>query len=430
MRALAATALSLMLLTGPMLPGLISAPAVDAGMAGGTGLWVFAEPGIGERPVLSLIKSAHKSIKLEIYLITDTSIISALHAAHRRHVDVRVLLEQHPYGAASYAQAGYSELKSAGVNVRWADEQAFALTHEKAMEVDNSRAGIFTFNLSYSGFDSNREFGVIDGNRSDAKAIGAIFNADWNRKPAHVSTGRLVVSPINSRRDLVRLVDSARHTLDLYEEEMDDSSFESHLISAAKRHVRVRLLTSNAGSGVSRLASHGVHVAILGSPYIHAKAIVVDRSRVFVGSENVSSASLDQNREMGIMLGRGQARAVERVFARDWGTASGVSGGGPHGGKGKIKVRVSAHPASVARGQRLTIEGHTVSGAQCTIKVTYPDGYVSHAPEVQGSRPSGRSGWVSWSWHVGSTVTGKAHALVRCYTKKAHGSGSTAFGIR
>jgi phosphatidylserine/phosphatidylglycerophosphate/cardiolipin synthase-like enzyme len=35
---------------------------------------------------------------------------------------------------------------------------------------------------------------------------------------------------------------------------------------------------------------------------VHAKLIVADASRAFVGSQNFSATSLDQNRELGIII--------------------------------------------------------------------------------------------------------------------------------
>ena len=211
---------------------------------------LFEQPDAHLSPVLHLIRQARKSLRLEVYLLTESSIVDELKNARSRGVDVRVLLEQHPYGAGRYAQLGYSKLQAAGVPVRWANEGAFTYTHEKSMEIDGTTAGIFTFNFSSSGFLSNREFGLIEQSRTDAQAIGTIFDADWNRSAPHVSAPDLVVSPYNSRRDFTALIDAAHHTLDLYAEEVADSSIESHLANAVKRGVRVRLIVPAGSPGV------------------------------------------------------------------------------------------------------------------------------------------------------------------------------------
>ena len=59
------------------------------------------------------------------------------------------------------------------------------------------------------------------------------------------------------------------------------------------------------------------------SLYIHAKMILVDSRRVFLGSQNFSAASLDDNRELGIILSTGAiVRSMERTFAGDYAHAA------------------------------------------------------------------------------------------------------------
>ncbi|HLL51444.1 MAG TPA: phospholipase D-like domain-containing protein, partial [Thermomicrobiales bacterium] len=43
-------------------------------------------------------------------------------------------------------------------------------------------------------------------------------------------------------------------------------------------------------------------VRLASGHYIHAKIIVADGERAFVGSQNLSATSLDQNRELGIIV--------------------------------------------------------------------------------------------------------------------------------
>jgi phosphatidylserine/phosphatidylglycerophosphate/cardiolipin synthase-like enzyme len=394
---------------------------------------IFVEPGAGLQPVLGLIRSAKHSIRLEVYLLTEHSVINALGAARARGVRVRVLLEQHPYGgSASAPRTAFDDLKAAGVNVRWANERAFTYTHEKAMTVDGAVAGIFTLNLSYSGIESNREFGIIDRQPADARTLSTIFDADWARTRPAVHYGDLVISPYNSRARIEGLINSAHRTLDLYEEEVADTGVEGRLVAARKRGVRVRLITSEASSGVSALRARGIPVAIMTHPYVHAKAIVADSSRVFVGSENFSATSLDANREAGIIRGdRAIAGVIERTFSSDWkANAANVPPPPPSSSSGGLRVAVTTSPTSVSRGEYLTIRAVTRPGASCTVKVTYPDGYVSRAKVLSEVRTADGSGTVEWSWREGSTVGGTGHAAVTCTLRGASGSGTAAFSVR
>jgi cardiolipin synthase A/B len=392
---------------------------------------IVSTPAARLSAVLSLMRQAKHSIRLEVYLLTNRTVITELGQAHRRGVDVRVLLEEHPFRSGTYATTAYRDLHALGVPVRWANEQAFTYTHAKFMEIDNQLAGIFTFNLSSSGMLSNREFGLIDRYRPDVRALAAIFQADWQRRQARVSDARLAISPVNARRDFRSLIAGAHHTLDLYAEEVADPSIESQLGAKARHGVRVRLITSQPSSGVDTLKRTGVTVWIMPSPYVHAKAIVADGRRLFVGSENISSTSLDRNREVGLVVAnRSLANAVEQRFAADWRTRPTPSpppSGSSH--SHGLQVRVAASPASVTRGKLLTIAAATSPGASCSIRVTYPDGYVSRAHTLQETKTAASNGKVSWSWRVGSTVPGTGHAAVTCRLGSSSASASTAFSI-
>jgi phosphatidylserine/phosphatidylglycerophosphate/cardiolipin synthase-like enzyme len=412
-----------------------SAPSYARTAGASNSRTLIVQPGGGISPITSLIRSARHSLRLEIYLLTDREIVSALAQARHRGVDVRVVLEERPYGYAQGATRAYDELRQAGVPVHWANEGVFTFTHTKTLEVDGKTAGIFTFNLSSSGFFRNREFGIIDRSSVDASAVGGIIDADWNQRSVRVTNSSLVVSPLNSRADLQGLIDGARHTLDLYAEEVQDGSIESHLVRAARRGVRVRLITSGTSAGVDDIRAGGVSVTLMQRPYVHAKAIVADSRRLFVGSENLSTTSLDQNREIGLVLSDSSlASQIERTFGADWAGSTAPPNAttpptiAPAPGRG-LSVRVSASPATVRRGELLTISGYTRSGASCGIEVIYPDGYVSHAYSLSVTRVAGSDGMVAWSWHVGSTVTGAAHAIVRCSRDSAAGSGETSFLI-
>ncbi len=91
------------------------------------------------------------------HLLTDRTVIRALEDAVHRGVDVRVLLEAHPFGSGDVSAARtLEELQAAGVSARPANP-VFRYTHEKALVVDAATAYILTSNLSRSGLGGQRE---------------------------------------------------------------------------------------------------------------------------------------------------------------------------------------------------------------------------------------------------------------------------------
>jgi phosphatidylserine/phosphatidylglycerophosphate/cardiolipin synthase-like enzyme len=215
---------------------------------------------------------------------------------------------------------------AADIPVHWASPR-FRLTHEKSMIVDGATAYIMTTNFTRSAFTHNREFAVVDHDARDVAALRALFSADWNDRPYAPRDPNLPVSPADARPLLTALIRSARHALDVYAEELQDTSMERALAAAARHGVRVRvILPAPSGPdydarGVALIRAAGVQVHRLRQSYlyVHAKAIIADSRRAFVGSENLSTASLDHNREVGVIVADPRAiQTLESTFDRDW----------------------------------------------------------------------------------------------------------------
>jgi phosphatidylserine/phosphatidylglycerophosphate/cardiolipin synthase-like enzyme len=313
-------------------------PAGGCGAAsagGAMGVQVFVEPAAGEAPVLHAIQSAQQSLWVEVYLLTDRNVIYALEDATQRGVDVRVLLELNPYGSgATSPQQTLQELQAAGVQAKGADP-AFHYTHEKAIIVDGATLLIMTSNLTKSGlggvssYAANREYGVIDTASADVREAANIFQADWQRTTPTLTDPNLVVSPINARARLLAFINGAHSTLIVADEEMYDTQSEDALIAAARRGVNVEIVlpqpsgsSSSAGADVARLLQGGAHVRYISIVYMHAKMLVADGQLGFVGSENFSANSLDDNRELGILIADPAALALlTQTFQQDWTSA-------------------------------------------------------------------------------------------------------------
>jgi cardiolipin synthase A/B len=303
--------------------------------SGVQGVQVFVEPDAKEQPILDAIAGAKKSVWLEIYLLSDRNVIRGLEEAANRGIDVRVMLEPHPFGGGGSPARTMDELKAAGAKVEDSNP-SFALTHEKGMIVDGSTAFIMTSNFTRSALggyggssgSTNREYDIVDTNLADVQAVSAIFQADWQRTTAQFNDANLVVSPINSRNDFTRLIGSAHYTLLIEAEEMNDSGIEQALSDAARHGVHVQVILpapsgSSGGSnsqGIDTIKQGGVDVREDARLYMHAKIIIVDGQKAFVGSENISTQSLDQNRELGIIVSdQGVLHTLQQTFQQDWG---------------------------------------------------------------------------------------------------------------
>ncbi len=298
-----------------------------ASSAGGRSGPLITEPGAGFGPVYRLINQARHSVDVTMYELADGTAEHDLAAAARRGVRVRVILDERE----DHTNAGaYSYLKSHGVKVTWSSA-AYRYTHQKTVIIDRSAAVIMTANLTSKYYPTTRDFLVIDTSRPDVAAITRVFNADYAHRAVRPGDGRdLVWSPTDAQDKLLALINGATSSLRVYCEEMGDATVVDALVGAARRGVAVRVCGENTygeyDSEFAKLAHAGVRVSYYSDPdgfYIHGKVIEADygtrHAKVFIGSENFSSTSLNRNRELGLILsGPVALSSVARTFAADF----------------------------------------------------------------------------------------------------------------
>lgn len=164
-----------------------------------------------------------------------------------------------------------------------------------------------TMNATVTSPTANREYLAVDRDPTEVADAERIFAGDFAGTPITSYAGPLVVAPLNAQARIYALLAGAAHTIDVEDEELSDRETVNALVAAAGRGVRVRVVLSDgtrsaAGqTALTNLRTAGIPVHALSSPYVHAKAIVVDGASAYVGSENLTYASLTGNREVGIV---------------------------------------------------------------------------------------------------------------------------------
>jgi cardiolipin synthase len=278
------------------------------------------------KPPLHATRSggARHSIELTMYELYDTQVEHALAAAAARGVDVQVLLNGGYYREhESTNSAAYSYLHSHGVEVRYTPTY-FALTHQKTLTVDGSESAVMTLNFD-GEYATTRDYAIIDSQPVDVEAIVKTFDADWagrDYSPLN-GTSDLVWSP-GAALSVVSLINSAHKSIELENEEMDYAPATDALCAAARRGVKVEIVMtyeSDWKSALAKLSGCGAQVRLYHgqSYYIHAKLLLVDGAKALVSSQNLSTTSLDYNRELGIeVTNAGIVGQLERDFASDF----------------------------------------------------------------------------------------------------------------
>jgi phosphatidylserine/phosphatidylglycerophosphate/cardiolipin synthase-like enzyme len=125
--------------------------------------------------LLGAIRQARSSVDAEIYTLTDPEVLAALSDAHRRGLQVRVLID--PGQQANLA--AYRLLVAAGVEVRRYPVPPGTLLHAKAGLFDNRRLLVGSANWTRSGLSVNHELDLMTQDPQAASAFAHRFEQDW-----------------------------------------------------------------------------------------------------------------------------------------------------------------------------------------------------------------------------------------------------------
>lgn len=272
---------------------------------------LVTEPDQGLTAIYNLIASATKSIDMTMYELTDVTVTDALAKAAAAGLTVRVILDQNSEKTAN--TPAYNYLTENKVSVHWANS-AYTVTHQKTITVDQTTSAIMTLNLTPNYYSTSRDFAVITNDAADVAAIETTFNADFINATITPPTGdNLVWSPTNSLSSIEALINGATKSLLIAQEEFSEPALESALAAALKRGVSVTLVQEDIEgaytTALNTLKSAGAKIAVYTSNkgyYIHAKIVLADygttNAKLFLGSENFSTASLTENRELGLIF--------------------------------------------------------------------------------------------------------------------------------
>ena len=327
-------------------------PFIFAGVAAGQNssnrvLSAFVEPEAGRAPLTGLFDSARVSIDLYVFVLTDTAITNSLSAAAKRGVQVRAIVEPCPGGSCTTpvadALTGCNALLGSGASAKWANP-AFIKTHAKMALVDGVTALVSTINLENQSFSTRRDYGMTTADPGVIADFQRAFAQDWGqdnplRNCTQTPASRppdnrvqqyptLISSPDNGRERMIGLIASAGSSLKIEMEQIDpqdNRGIVPALVAAIRRGVHLQLLMARPSDQPPNQSVYDAIIAAGGEAQfdkalkLHAKMIVVDRQTLFVGSQNLTSDSLDNRRELGWVLSDpATVFCYQAAFNSDW----------------------------------------------------------------------------------------------------------------
>src|SRR6202012_1226524 len=280
--------------------------------------------------IVNPIRAARHSLNIRMFLFTDPTLLNAVIAARRRGVNVRVMLNPARRDGTSDNDVARAALLAAGVSVRDSSKE-FAVTHQKSMVIDGRVGFIESLNWETRDLTETRDYAVETTSKAEVAEMVRCFDADWEERPFEPHAGsHLIWCPNNGRQRIADFIDGARKTLWPQNERYQDMVIIERLVRAAKRGVRVRIMSRalhklkrkklfEGVSGLRIVHDVGAKVRVLRSLKLHGKIMIADDERRIVGSINLSPGSLDDRRELAIETSSGQVvRRLVETAAHDW----------------------------------------------------------------------------------------------------------------
>lgn len=253
------------------------------------------------------IDNAKSRVYVEVYIFTEKRLKKSIISAKKRWLDVKVILEKNVYLASNLNKETFKDFEKNGIEVVYSNSWNYSLNHSKMMIIDDLII-ISTWNYSYSTFKYNREFFMFLNNKNLLKTFLDIFNFDfmWVRKDIY--DNNLVLSPFSSRKKLEYFLKNAKKSIKIYAHNFSDKSISNIILEKQNKWLDIKIIfpdlkkVSSNNDEINILKQSNVNLKLIDKPEIHAKAILIDDKYLYVWSINFSSYSIDENREIWILI--------------------------------------------------------------------------------------------------------------------------------
>jgi phosphatidylserine/phosphatidylglycerophosphate/cardiolipin synthase-like enzyme len=287
-------------------------------------------PDDGEAAFVSVLQQATKTIDVMVYDLGSGGILSQLETKAKAGVAVRAILDQ---SEQPFDQAAFDALTAAGAKCEWSST-LFTYMHAKTFVVDGRTAVVSSGNFDGSQMMVERNYAAVDSDPQDVAALESLFAADWARKTPNLACTRLLVAPENAQARILALINAAKKSVYVESMEFADGTWQAAVVAQHMAGLDVKVLLADTGfvstntSAYAYLKAHGVPGESLANPVLHVKSIIVDGQRAYLGSENLSYTSLNDNREVGLEILASDGEDVARMtstFMADWAKGTAVS---------------------------------------------------------------------------------------------------------
>ncbi len=265
----------------------------------------FRSPGESFKKEFTLFNTTTTSLDLRTYEFTHKDFKSALKKMASSDVDIRIIVENNKYKQYQNTLKELQKYFSGTSNIQLKSDiqMGTEYTHAKVNLIDSGFI-IQTANLTHSSFEKNREHFFLSYDTGIRNSLHTIFEKDRNGEKITMKDihPNLVVCNINCRGVIEQLLESAENSIIIQTQYITDNTLRN-ILKTKKSLPEFKLLVADTDDNDDLIRYFWSDYARkFTKQYNHTKMMLIDHKILLLGSMNLSSNSLDNNREIWILL--------------------------------------------------------------------------------------------------------------------------------
>ncbi len=281
-------------------------------------LWI--SPYGVEEKFIERMTDAKYEMNMRFYRITRNQAEQLMKNLSRIGVQISWIWENRPFeGLDKNFLKTADRMRKAWINVSDDEPMGLNFNHAKVIVADKKRFLIATANLTYTSIRKNREYRFTSDHEGVTQSLLELYENDlaWDKTKVDKIDPNLLICPLNCRAMISQLISSSKESIVISAQYIQDDSI-IELLNQKAKEIDLQVLVWFWQDEWRLDSLPEWTIKILPDPYLHTKNIMIDDTLLIHGSMNLSENSLDNNREIGIVISDDKVlRDFSRQFDKD-----------------------------------------------------------------------------------------------------------------
>lgn len=244
---------------------------------------------------------ASPTLKLQLYSINYKKLTDVLIEKVRTWSEVKLILEDDKYlHEDEDVKKILEDAKYYWIEIKSDKDMWTNYVHSKLI-LWKVFAFIQSWNFTYSAFHKSREFFLKIEQKDILENLNYIFDQDWEWKQIDKNKvhPNLLICPIDCREKIEFLLSNAEQSIKIQTQSLQDDNLIKIL---EQSDVEKQIILSDNSYNEDLIDVFWEDLKIQKEPYLHWKTILIDNKYLLIWSMNLTSNSLDNNREISIIV--------------------------------------------------------------------------------------------------------------------------------